>query len=370
MLRHMHAVVTTAAFVVITPLPINGQPTAPPVARTAAARRQTPTLPNRVFVDINGGFQSGTQTFSDTTDDALYGESASWDADYETRSGPAFDVGGGVRVWRNLIASVAYSRYRDTNLAAIEGEIPHPFFFNRNRAISGESAGLIQQEDVVHLSAMWAERAGRRLDVRVFGGPSLYRVQRDLVSDIAYAETYPYDTASFDSATVERVKVDTWGFHVGGDVTWMFTQMVGVGAMARFSRAETDLSSPANGDPISLRFGGLQFGGGLRFRLGRVAGRKEPTRRPRPTIPAAEPSNPPPGQPRATLEQPAVRTTALLKKDSPIFVRPGAVSPLRTLPAGTRVKVVEQVDEWLMVEFRDAQWGVRVGYVLRENSDW
>ena len=67
--------------------------------------------------------------------------------------------------------------------------------------------------------------------------------------------------------------------------------------------------------------------------------------------------------------EPAARTTAVLKKDSPVFVRPGALAPLHTILAGTRVTVKEEVDDWLMIEFRDAKWGVRVGYVLRENSN-
>jgi hypothetical protein len=62
--------------------------------------------------------------------------------------------------------------------------------------------------------------------------------------------------------------------------------------------------------------------------------------------------------------------TALLTKDSGVFVRPGALQPLRMLTAGTRVKVREEYGEWLMIEFKDPQWGVRVGYVLRANCDW
>ena len=166
MLNNMRAVASTALLLAAAPLSVNAQPTPQPAARTAPPRRPAPTLPNRVFVDVNGGFQSGTQTFSDARNDPFHGETATWNADYETRSGPAFDVSGGVRVWRDLVASVAYSRYADTSVAGIEGEVPHPFFFNQNRAIAGETAGLKQQEDVIHLSAMWVVPASRRLDVR------------------------------------------------------------------------------------------------------------------------------------------------------------------------------------------------------------
>ena len=171
MLNHTSVVAASVLVLGVAPVSVNAQPTRQPAARTAAPRRPAPTLPNRVFVDVNGGFQSGTQTFSDARDEPFHAETATWNADYETRSGPAFDVSGGVRVWRELVASVAYSRYSDTSVAGIQGEVPHPFFFNQNRAIAGEAAGLTQQEDVIHLSAMWVVPANRRLDVRLFGGP-------------------------------------------------------------------------------------------------------------------------------------------------------------------------------------------------------
>lgn len=289
MFNYTCAVVSAAALLIGTPAQVGAQDSPPPPSSVTVPRKPpSPTLPNRVFIDVNGGFQSGTHTFSDTRNDAFYGETASWTADYETKSGPAFDVSGGVRVWRNLVASVAYSRFTDTGDAGIQGAVPHPFFFNRNRAIAGEAVGLKQEEDVIHMSAMWAVPVNRSLDLRVFGGPSLYRIQRDLVEDIVYTEDgYPYDTASFDSARIERVDANAWGFHVGGDVTWMFTQTVGLGAMARFSHAETDISSPANGDALAFRFGGLQFGGGVRFRFGRISARKEGTTRPLPPVPEA-----------------------------------------------------------------------------------
>jgi len=386
MLKYTCAVASTAFLLALAPLAVDAQPTSRPVARQPAPRKTPPTLPSRIFVDVNGGMQSGARTFSDSRNDPFSAETASWTADYETRSAPAFDVSGGVRLWRNLVASVSYSRVTDTSVAAIQGEVPHPFFFNKNRAISGETLGLKQQEDVIHVSASWAFPVSRRLDVRVFAGPSLYGIQRDLVADVGHVEDgYPYDTASFGTATVERAKVNALGVNVGGDVTWMFTRTVGVGAIARFSRADSNIASPANANSLALSFGGLQFGGGLRLRFGQAATRTG-TPAPRrgrsqapPTAPAPPKSPPTATEPVNTVPRrdsrpasagPAVGSTVTIRKDSPVFVRPEALMPLRTLAAGTRVTVREQVGEWLMIEFRGAQSSVRVGYVRRDNCEW
>lgn len=363
--NHIIAVVATLVFdggvslVRAQSVPTPAQGTARPTTR--------PSLPHRIFIDVNGGFQSGAETFSDHRSDPFFGETASWNADYETRSAPAFGLSGGVRIWRNLGAAAAYSHFSDTNIAVIRGGVPHPFFFNTTREFSGETVGLTQQDDAVHAGPMWSLPVSRWFDVRVFGGPSWYRVQRDLVADVDHQEDgYPYDTASFGSARVERVKVSALGFHVGGDATVMFTRTVGVGVTVRFSRAETDAVSPANGDSLALRLGGMQFGGGLRFRFGSVARRREPASRP--TGVEADQSSPhEETSPAPESADQVPPDTAVLKIDAPIFVRPDALAPLRVLTKGTPVRVREQDGKWLMIEFRDPQWGTRVGYVLREN---
>ena len=77
------------------------------------------------------------------------------------------------------------------------------------------------------------------------------------MKDVEYTETYPYDTATFSQATVERVSETAFGAHGGADVTWLVTREVAVGGSVRYSRANVDLSTPVGGS-ISLDAGGLQ----------------------------------------------------------------------------------------------------------------
>jgi opacity protein-like surface antigen len=382
MIKHLCAVALATMSLASISAPAHGQEAPEPSPVSPTARKIKAALAHRVFIDVDAGFQSETYRFSDARADPFFGETASWTADYETESGPTFGVSGGVRIWRNLLASVTYSRFNDTSIAPIEGAIPHPFHFNRTRAIAGEADNLKQQEDVFHIGAVWVVPASRRFDLRVFGGPSVYRLQRDLVEDVVYGDAYPYDTASFERALVERTKRDAWGFNVGADATWMFSRVVGLGVVTRFARATTDLTSPANAGPIEVNLGGLQFGGGLRLRFGGSSTYREPSRprtqpqeqapgpvkpeaRPQPAAPALpEPSAPTAAKPLA------VRDTVRVKRDTGVFVRPGSLQPLRVLTAGTTVKVRELAGEWVMVEFKDPQWGIRVGYVLRADCQW
>ena len=52
---------------------------------------------------------------------------------------------------------------------------------------------------------------------------------------------------------------------------------------------------------------------------------------------------------------------------APIYLLPDAKrTPLRMLTAGMNVKILEETGDWFKVEFRDPQFGPRVGYVQRK----
>jgi len=54
------------------------------------------------------------------------------------------------------------------------------------------------------------------------------------------------------------------GYNASVDVTWMFARSVGVGGLVRYTRADVDLE-PAAGRTLSMKAGGVQAGGGIRF---------------------------------------------------------------------------------------------------------
>jgi hypothetical protein len=311
---------------------------------------------SRGFVTFGAGGQIASTDFSESHSEPLNGEQKTWTADYSVKSGLEFEVGAGWRLWHNLFAGATYSRFHDSRPAGVTAEIPHPFFFTQPRSISGESSGLAHDENAAHISLSWIVPVSRRLEVGVFGGPSIINVSRQLVKDVEYGETYPYDTASFSQATVERVGKTAVGAHGGLDVTWFLSRQVGVGGTVRYSRASIDLSTPVGGS-ISVDAGGLQAAAIVRVRI---------LAKEAPRAPAA------PTTPRNPLES-GIPTTeaqglpsAVTTATAPVFLRPDAkLTPLRQLPAGTRMRVIDQSGDWLHVEFEDRQYGRRVGYVQK-----
>lgn len=72
----------------------------------------------------------------------------------------------------------------------------------------------------------------------------------------------------------------------------------------------------------------------------------------------------------ATAATPAPQSRpdmGVMLEAAPVFLLPDTNrTPLRTLPAGESVRILEEKGDWFRIEFTDPQFGARVGYVQRK----
>ncbi len=116
----------------------------------------------------------------------------------------------------------------------------------------------------MHVQVQISVPMASRLTLVLSGGPSRLNVEQEIVTDVLYDQEYPFDVATFRSATTRRSKASVTGFNVGGDLRWMFSRNIGVGGMVRYIRGSVDLETQ-NDRQISVRAGGLQAAGGIRI---------------------------------------------------------------------------------------------------------
>lgn len=247
--------------------PTPPKPAQPTPARPSAARPSPAQPIDRVFVSVDGAFQSGSDDFGETVTFVENAENGTFSTDYDVKSGPALNVSVGANIWRYLGVGIGVTRYSKSTPIAFSASVPHPFFFNRARSVSGDITGLDREELAVHVQARATFAPTRSVQVIVFGGPSFFTVKQDVVNDFEITEAYPYDTATFSrglSTTVDESKI---GFNVGGDVGYFFTRQVGVGGSVQW--AGTTIDAPASGGTgtFEMKAGGLQTGVGVRFRF-------------------------------------------------------------------------------------------------------
>ncbi len=243
----------------------------------AAAEAQTTRLPPRnappsrpsvinekVFFSAGLLFQVNSNDFDDSSTFRRNAENGRLDTAYDVGGGLAFDVSGSYLVWKQLAVGVGLTLFSASTTTTINAQVPHPFFFNQPRTVTGEVDGD-RSETAVHIQARWLIPVSPKMLVTVFGGPSFFSVEQDIVSDLEFSESYPFDTATFTRAIAASQSESAVGVNIGGDVAYYFTPNVGVGGTVQYSGATVQMTVPSG--TADVKAGGLQVGGGLRLRF-------------------------------------------------------------------------------------------------------
>jgi hypothetical protein len=250
------------------------------MALLAIALAETPSFAQsfeRGWIDVNFGVPAAEDTFRMQGSDIRFGERATFGIDYSLPTGAAFDFGGGFMIIPMLGVGINFSGTAHEDQAELSARIPHPIIANAHATgVAPTDVKLGRTEGGVNIQAMFVPLQTGRLRVRVFGGPTYFRVKQDVVDTIQYFQVWTLlpttnnvDVTSFDG---EEIEEQGWGFHAGGDVSMFFNRIIGIGSFARFSRANIDLPNTiaitsVDADTVRIKAGGFQVGGGLRLRF-------------------------------------------------------------------------------------------------------
>ena len=236
-----------------------------PGAALAQSKKRPVSTADRGTIYINGAYQGTPSDVQSTVKFAANAETATFTTSFRVKAGPALDVGGRVRVWKRLSVGVAYTSFAANRDADVTASIPHPFFFNQPRSVSG-TAPFERKETVVHLRVVAASAPGRRLQLTGFAGPAFYSVTQTLVERVNYLDVYPFDSVTFASAATRRVSQSKTGFGAGADVAYYFSKNGGVGLTATYAKADIDLKA-IDDSTVTVHAGGATAGVGLRIRF-------------------------------------------------------------------------------------------------------
>ena len=229
----------------------------------ARERKPPPAVAKALRVLLNGAYNGSTLAFSTSRHSVLYLEDATLASDYAGEAGPALELGGIYGFTRHLGVGASVEIFQSENRVRFNDTLPHPLFFERPRRLEGDLAGLTYRELALHLDLVYTV-ALDSVTVDAYGGPTFFRTDSDLLSDVAFTETFPYNSVAFRSAEVEELKGKALGYNVGAGVSYWLSRRFGLGFNVRLHRGRVKLAPP---DEASIEFnaGGLRAGGGLRF---------------------------------------------------------------------------------------------------------
>ncbi|HZA35698.1 MAG TPA: hypothetical protein VE505_12260, partial [Vicinamibacterales bacterium] len=198
------------------------------------ASAQGPAPLERGYGHVNLGLQATSHDLEQDTPFVIYDEPGRIQANGSGGGGVLFDIGGGYRVWQRVYAGLSFTSGSNTEDAALSATVPHPFFFDEFRTVTGTTPALKHSEQALHLQAMWRIPVTTRFDVLLGGGPTFFWVDQDLVSGITVTEIgNPTTGVNLSGVTVERASESTVGYNLGADGTYLLTQRFGVGGFLR-----------------------------------------------------------------------------------------------------------------------------------------
>ena len=232
------------------------------------ANAQGATWADRGYVNIGFGVESGSSALTETANLVIYEEAATVTSSTEWTSGSLIDAGFGVRVWRNLTVGLGYHQEENDTDSQLTGSIPSPIFFNRPRTLN-QDVVLERKEKAAHLVLGWVISLNEKFDFMLFGGPSFFRLEQDVVSDVEIGERGSPFTDVVADATVTTQKKSLTGYNVGVDATYILWSnddlRIGAGGFVRFTQATGDIQMMTTTQETEV--GGVQFGFGARIRF-------------------------------------------------------------------------------------------------------
>ncbi len=235
-----------------------------------SALAQDDEAKERWYLGIGAGILSTSDAPAGTFsfDNSLFGsEQGEFDADYSADDDTVFELSAGVRLGDGPFGlGLTWSQSSMSAPADIVGRLPHPFFFDTLRTVEGTEGNLTREETAIHLSFRWLVREGQKIELTLFAGPSQIELDHDLVAEVHFDQTYPFDEATYAGTHRQMESGDAMGYHLGIDIVRKFRNTVGVGGVLRYSQAGIDLDGPA-GSSVSVDAGGLTAAVDLRFRF-------------------------------------------------------------------------------------------------------
>jgi hypothetical protein len=241
------------------------------------------------YLSFGGLFEGGVSGLTQTQTWPSFAETASVSIDYPGKSAAGVDFGGGFRVWRNLAAGLSLTYVSRSTATSVSGSLPNPLYLNRPVSLSG-GFDARNAELGLHLQLGWVVPMPPRIQVVIFGGPTIFSVKQTIVEaqGIGLSSAYPFESGSISSATTTEASKTGIGFGGGVDVAYYFTRTVGVGGLVRVTRGS--VSFPISGQPSAdVKAGGFQASVGLRVRIPSARSPK-----PAPKPPAKKPAPPAP----------------------------------------------------------------------------
>ena len=226
------------------------------LATASAARAQTSTVPERpIFANLDIGGQVTTSSFSGSSTTPVFNENATINLNQNVGKGFFWGVRGGYLFNSHIGAAVGVWGSSGKGDATIVASIPDPLVTGKFKTVTVTGTDLKQTNVGVDFQLVWTRPITDRIQVSVFGGPTIIHVSQD-VGTIAVASGGQTASASSERQSATTGKAG----NIGVDGIFEVTKRFGLGAFVSYAGGKADLPSAS-----SVTVGGVHIGGRLQM---------------------------------------------------------------------------------------------------------
>ena len=174
---------------------------------------------------------------------AVSGDRRPTETSYPVDAGASSTAARRVRLWKGLAVGGACLAFTvDWHRRGRRPRVPHPFFLQRHRQVTGEADGMRREETAVHIQAQYQLPPFGRLHVRPGRRAEHHRRQADDRRSTSTTRRSSPTIPRRSPASIRSASTGTaTGFNAGVDLQWMFTRTSASAALVRFTQATVDL---------------------------------------------------------------------------------------------------------------------------------
>jgi len=206
------------------------------------------------------GFSEETVNLSWSQD--IYYETASIGIDYNLKKGNSITLAFGYMFSDSLGVELgADISSRDIG-GTYYASIPHPLQFETYRYVDGTVSYKVS-ENSIFLNLVYSLRFSK-FGLDVFAGAAYILSTANIITEMGFTESYPYDSISLTINNAE-VSKSVFGFNGGANILFYFKENFAVYVGAHYIGGTADFETGTNIPGPKLNLGGIKAGAGLKI---------------------------------------------------------------------------------------------------------
>jgi len=206
------------------------------------------------------GFSEGSQSVSSIEE--IYYEDAQFNINYAMQRGNSFDIAAGYKFSDSVGVELGVDICSRSINAGYNASIPHPLIFDYLR-YAEDTGSYTLKENAVYLNFVYSIAFGK-FGFDIIGGPVYFLASTELINEIQFSESYPYESIGM-SAVITEVDKSIFGFNAGAGLNFYFIQNFGIYITACYLSGSADLDTGTEIPGITLSLGGFKARAGLKI---------------------------------------------------------------------------------------------------------